>query len=123
MKLTKNFNLLEFQSKDGAKMPSNVFENIIELAKNLQVIRDAAKCPLHINSAYRSPAHNKRIGGVSNSKHTFGLAADLTSRNHKPKQLYKLIEGLINDGKIRQGGLGLYRSFVHYDIRGTRARW
>ena len=123
MKLTKNFNLIEFQSKDGAKMPPEVLNNIIELAQNLQVIRNEAKCPLHINSAYRSPAHNERIGGVKNSKHTLGLASDLTSRNHKPKQLYKLIECLINDGKIRQGGLSSYPSFVHYDIRGVKARW
>ncbi len=123
MKITENFSLNEFNSKDGTKMPADVKENIKQLAVNLQVIRDNAKCAIHINSAYRSPSHNKRIGGVSNSKHIFGLASDLTSRNHTPNELYQLIEELINDGKISEGGLGLYKSFVHYDIRGTKARW
>ena len=123
MKITENFSLNEFNSKDGTKMPADVKENIKQLAVNLQVIRDNAECAIHINSAYRSPSHNKRIGGVSNSKHIFGLASDLTSRNHTPNELYQLIEELINDGKISEGGLGLYKSFVHYDIRGTKARW
>ena len=121
--ITANFSLNEFDSKDGAKMPEEVKKNIKQLAVNLQVIRDAAGCAIHINSAYRSPSHNKRIGGVSNSKHMFGLASDLTSRNHTPEELYQLIDELIDEGRISEGGLGLYKSFVHYDIRGTRARW
>ena len=123
MKLTDNFTLAEFNSKDGAEMPAEVLENVIKLACNIQVIRDKIGCPLHINSAYRSPNHNKAIGGVKNSKHLLGKASDLTSRNHTPKQLYDVIESLIKDGKISEGGLGLYNSFVHYDIRGTKARW
>ena len=123
MKLTDNFSLNEFNSKDGAEMPAEVLENCLKLAVNLQTIRDEAGCAIHINSAYRSPEHNKRIGGVKNSQHTKGTAADLVSRKHTPNQLYDLIENLIERGKISQGGLGLYRSFVHYDIRKTRARW
>lgn len=120
---TKNFNKREFNSKDGARMPASVIPNVRELAKNLQVIRDVIGCPLHINSAYRSPAHNKRIGGVKNSQHLLGKAADIVSRNHSPQQLYAIIEDLINQGKVKEGGLGLYNSFVHYDIRGVKARW
>ena len=123
MKITENFSLREFDSKDGAGMPDAVRKNVIELAKNLQVIRDECECPLHINSAYRSPRHNKRIGGVSNSKHIFGLASDLVSRNHTPFELYNIIESLIERNKISEGALGLYPSFVHYDIRGIKARW
>lgn len=123
MKLTKNFYLNEFNSKDGAKMPADVKANIKQLALNLQVIRNTIGCTLHINSAYRSPSHNKRIGGVKNSQHVKGTASDLVSRNHTPDELYQLIDELIQDGKISEGGLGLYKSFVHYDIRGTRARW
>lgn len=123
MKLTDNFTLAEFNSKDGAEMPADVLENVIELACNIQVIRDKTGCPLHINSAYRSPAHNKAIGGVLNSQHLLGKASDLTSINHTPTQLYDVIESLIKEGKISEGGLGLYKSFVHYDIRGTKSRW
>ena len=66
---------------------------------------------------------NQLIGGVKNSQHTKGTAADLVSRNHTPKKLYKIIEALIEQNKISEGGLSAYPSFVHYDIRGTKARW
>ena len=123
MKLTDNFSLAEFNSKDGSEMPAEVLDNVIKLAENIQIIRNEIGCALHVNSAYRSPAHNKAIGGVKNSQHLLGKASDLTSREHTPYQLYKIIKGLIADGKISKGGLGLYNSFVHYDIRGTNARW
>jgi len=121
--LTKNFNKREFNSKDGKRMPSNVFLNVKELANNLQIIRDCINSPLHINSAYRSPSHNKSIGGAKKSQHLLGKAADITSRDYSPVQLYSIIEGLITQNKIEEGGLGLYNGFVHYDIRKVKARW
>ena len=120
--LTRNFNKREFNSKDGKRMPIDVFLNIQVLAQQLQVIRDTINSPLNINSAYRSPEHNKRIGGVPNSQHLLGNAADITSRDFTPTQLYSIIEGLIEQGKILQGGLGLYNGFVHYDIRGKNPK-
>ena len=122
MRLTENFNLREFRSKDGAETPEEFIPNIAKLAENLQVIRDEIKCPLHINSAYRSPSHNKSIGGVKNSQHLLGKAADLTSRNHSPKELYCIISNLIDTGKVSIKGMGLYKSFVHVDIRADYAR-
>jgi len=123
MKLTKNFNKIEFDSKDGAEMPDKVLENIKKLAKQLQVLRDEIGQSIHINSGYRSPQHNKKVGGVDNSFHLIGKAADITSKNYTPKKLYKVIQKLINEGKIDEGGIGLYNGFVHYDIRGYKARW
>ena len=51
------------------------------------------------------------------------MAADIVMKNVTPLQTYKDIEYLINTGDMLQGGLGLYNSFVHYDIRRTKARW
>jgi uncharacterized protein YcbK (DUF882 family) len=123
MKLTENFNIIEFQSKDGSEMPEHVIHNIKELAENLQVLRDYIGSPIHINSAYRSPAHNAKIGGVKNSFHTKGKAADITVKGYTPRKLARIILKLIGEGKMSQGGLGLYNGFIHYDIRGTKARW
>lgn len=123
MQLTKNFSKREFNSKDGKRMPSEVLDNIKVLAKQIQTIRDAIGAPLHINSAYRSPEHNKRIGGVKNSQHVLGKAADLSSRDISPDNLHAIIKSLIFEGKIINGGLGIYNGFVHYDIRSTPARW
>ncbi len=123
MKLTQHFSLQEFESKDGAEMPREVMENIFKLSDALQVIRNELGNAIHINSAYRSPEHNAAIGGVLRSTHTKGQASDLASRKHTPLQLHAIIEDLIERNKIPEGGLGLYKSFVHYDIRGSKARW
>jgi hypothetical protein len=44
------------------------------------------------------------------------MAADIKVSNSPPLEVYNAIEKLIADGKMKQGGLGLYRSWVHYDI-------
>jgi uncharacterized protein YcbK (DUF882 family) len=121
--ITKNFAWDEFQSNDGSVMPNDVAENIKELAENLQVIRDYIKKPIKINSAYRSPDWNRQVGGVSDSQHVKGKASDIVISGLSSTQVVKIIEDLIASGKIKQGGVGLYPNFVHYDIRGTKARW
>jgi uncharacterized protein YcbK (DUF882 family) len=51
------------------------------------------------------------------------MAGDLTTKSKTPKQLAAIIEKLIAEKKMKQGGLGIYPGFVHYDVRGTKARW
>ena len=121
--LTKNFHIDEFRSKDGAIFPDDVKTNLLELAKNLQIIRDYIDEPITITSGYRSPEHNLKVGGVKNSQHLKGKAADIITSTYSPFALAEMIEYLIEQGKIKQGGIGIYNSFVHYDIRGTKARW
>jgi uncharacterized protein YcbK (DUF882 family) len=123
MKLTANFSKIEFNSRDGAVMPDEVLRNVKELAENLQKVRDFLAEPLHINSGYRSPSHNRAIGGVSSSQHLLGKAADITTKNYTAKDLSLVFERMINNGELKEGGVGLYNGFVHYDIRATRARW
>tara|TARA_R110000851_G_scaffold320963_1_gene486092 strand:- start:309 stop:710 length:402 start_codon:yes stop_codon:yes gene_type:complete len=123
IQLTNNFNKIEFESKDGSEMPNWVLVNIKELAKDLQVIRDYIKTPIHINSAYRSPSHNKKIGGKKNSYHIKGMAADITVKGYTPRKLARVILKLIKAGKLEDGGLGLYNGFIHWDIRGRKGRW
>jgi len=123
MKLSKNFSKSEFECNCGCKMPSDVFENVKELAKNLQVIRDAVGKPLHLTNAYRCKEHNKKVGGSKNSQHILGKAGDIKSIFITPRSLFKKIEGMIDKSLISEGGLGKYKTFTHYDIRGTKARW
>ena len=94
-KITTNFSLEEFNCKDGSAMPNDVMINIIKLAKNLQVLRDAIGKTITINSAYRSPDYNKKIGGVKDSQHLKGNASDITVKGMTPKEVAKIIEGLI----------------------------
>lgn len=123
MRFTRNFYKSEFDSKDGSIMPFHIEERVKEVAKNLQVLRDYIDAPLNINSGYRSPDHNLEIGGVYNSYHVKGMAADITSKNYSPKRLYRIINKLIKKGLMTEGGIGIYNGFIHYDIRGYRARW
>ena len=122
MKLTNNFNLNEF-NKHNFPLTETILRNIQELAKNLQVLRDEVKKPIKITSGFRDPSFNKKIGGASQSRHITGEAADLKIEGYTPKQVAGIIEKLIASGKMKQGGLGIYSTWIHYDVRGTKARW
>jgi len=122
-KLTENFSLQEFMCNDGSDVPNEYLPNVIVLANNLQVLRDFIKKPITINSAYRSPKYNAKVGGAKNSQHLVAKAADLRVEGLTPKELANAIESLIKAGKMHQGGIGIYPTFTHYDIRGTKARW
>ena len=123
MKLTTNFNLSEFACKDGTPVPDLFLPNITELANNLQVLRDVLGKPIYINSAYRTVEHNQKVGGSPKSQHLIAKAADIRTSSLRPKEISDVIEGLIKEGKMKQGGIGIYNTFVHYDIRGKKARW
>jgi uncharacterized protein YcbK (DUF882 family) len=123
MKLSTNFSLSEFASADGTDPSGEVLKNLTELAKNLEVLRKHLGQSIRITSGFRSKEHNKKIGGALNSFHVLGMAADIQVGKMKPEDVAKAIELLIKEGKIKEGGLGIYRTWVHYDIRGTKARW
>lgn len=125
MKITDNFSRKEFDCKDGTNVPKEYMDNLQELCNNLEVLRDYLNSPISITgSGYRTESHNKKVGGVAkNSQHLYAKAADINAKGYTPKRLYEAIETLIGLGRMKQGGLGLYKTFVHYDIRGTKARW
>jgi uncharacterized protein YcbK (DUF882 family) len=124
MKLTENFTRQEFDCKDGTKVPAKFIPNAIKVAQNLEVLRAEIKEPVMITgSGYRTKSHNDKVGGAKNSQHLTASGADINAKNYTPKDLAKVIERLIKEGKMVQGGIGVYKGFVHYDIRGTKARW
>ena len=84
MKKIKHFTLAEFLHSTSAKRlnidntPSfDVVDNLNRLADYLDVIREKFGKPILISSGFRCPALNKAVGGISNSQHQKGLAADL----------------------------------------------
>ena len=121
--MTKNFAKSEFECKCGCEMPKHVEENVKELADNLQIVRDMLGGPIRINSAYRCEAHNKDIGGSPFSQHIQGKAADIVIKDLRPEQVIVALDRMIDAGFIKQGGIGSYQTFTHYDIRGKEARW
>ena len=123
MKLTNNFTKSEFDCKCGCDMPTDVFFNIQKLANQLQYLRDLVDKPIKINSGYRCVKYNKKIGGSVNSQHIQGKASDIVIKGINPDDTADLLEKLISEGDMLQGGLGRYNTFTHYDIRGNKARW
>jgi len=121
--LTTHFHIREFKCKDGSKVPEALEANVRLLATQLQALRDFIAIPITINSAYRTEAYNASVGGSPKSQHKQGKAADLVTAKYTPKQLANIIKKLIKEGKMMQGGVGVYPSFCHYDCRGTEARW
>ena len=120
--MTKNFNIKEFECKCGCKMPEFVKKNVIELAENLQIIRNEVG-RLDLTNAYRCKDHNSDVGGSTSSQHLVGKAADVKSESIKPKEMAQIVNDLMKNEKIKTGGIGIYNTFTHIDIRGVRARW
>ena len=115
--LTKNFSRNEFKCKCG-KCTNNYID--IRLVKGLQALRDLVGKPIIINSATRCKAHNEAVGGVSNSQHVQGRAADIRVEGMTPEALARRAEQI---DVFRDGGIGTYGTFVHVDVRGHRAWW
>lgn len=98
------------------KLPDGVEENLQALVDNvLDPVRERYGKPIKVNSGFRCPIHNRTVGGVPNSQHVKGEAADIipvSSEKIKVKseleRLVKIIEEL---GKFDQ--LIIYPTFVH----------
>jgi hypothetical protein len=122
--LSASFSLSEFGSRDGAQTPVSVIPALRELATQLEVLKRAlGGAALHINSGYRSPNHNRNVGGATNSQHLYGRAADISVSGYSPRQVADKIDELMRAGTMKHGGLGRYNTFTHIDTRGYMARW
>lgn len=124
MKLTEHFDSAEFDCHDGTEVPEKYLKNAKEVAENLEVLRSFLKKPVAITgSGYRTPTYNKKVDGAKFSQHLTSSASDISVEDIEPKEVAGAIEKLIAEKKMKQGGIGIYPTFVHYDIRGTKARW
>jgi hypothetical protein len=92
--------------------------NLIEA---LEQLRTLAGKPVLVHDGYRCPAHNLEVGGVGDSEHIRGTAADVSIPELSLQQMFELalqIPAFLN------GGIGAYDgSFLHLDIRSHPARW
>ena len=109
MQITKNFSLDEFVRSETATKynidntpTQNVINNIVSLCGVLQKIRDRYGKPMHINSGYRCPKLNSKVGGSKTSQHMNGSAADISVGSTKEnKELFDLIVKMANDKEIQ----------------------
>lgn len=123
MYLSKNFKEEEFICKCGKckEVPVHMKENLILLCQQLERIRFYTGAII-INSGVRCAAHNKKVGGVANSQHLYGRAADIRVKNMYIEDLYNRIVELKRQEIIKIGYIQLYKTkkFVHIDIRGIK---
>lgn len=115
VKLSDHFKVREFACKDGTD-PVFVSESLVGI---LEAIRLHFGTPVHINSAYRTPQHNAKEGGVKTSQHTYGLAADIRVDGHTPAEVYAVADSMLGE----HGGVGIYDTFVHVDTRSKKSRF
>ena len=87
-----------------------------EFMRKLVNLRLAAKMPLIINSGYRCPEHNDRVGGASNSPHMEGVAADIRVKGAEARSLVGAAEfcGFTGIGVSQRGDWS--SRFIHVDI-------
>lgn len=93
-----------------------------KLVRTVDEIRHRLGRPIGIvdsgGSGVRCPAHNAEVGGVANSEHLYGRAADLHCSSATPAQLKAVAEAVMG----ATGGIGLYDWGIHVDV-GKYSRW
>ena len=114
-KLSGNFKVSEFACRDG----SDAVLVAPRLVMVLQTIRDHFGAAVTINSGYRTPQYNTKVGGVTNSQHCYGTAADIVVRGQTPAAVAAYARKIMPDW----GGVGIYGSFCHIDVREAKADW
>jgi len=108
-----NFSPAEIASRGDGKL----LINAVALDK-LQALRDRLGKPLIVRSAYRSPEHNRAVGGAKRSKHLIGAAFDIAMENYDP---------VVFEAAAREVGFlgfGFYprSGFMHVDL-GPERQW
>ena len=113
--LSDHFKVNEFACKDGT---DTIFISPA-LVTTLEQIRKHFDVPVTINSGYRTEAYNKKVGGAAYSQHKYGTAADIVVKGVPPAEVAKYAETIL----VGMGGIGIYNSFTHIDVRKIKSRW
>ena len=114
--ITEPFRVYEFACTDGSD-PVFISQTLVELLENIRVHFGR---PVTITSGYRTVSYNASLKNSSKkSQHCNGLAADIKVEGHTPKEVYDYACSLLGD----HGGVGIYNTFVHVDVRAVKSRF
>lgn len=114
-KLSAHFKVSEFACNDGS--------DAILVAPRLVLVLECIRCyfgaAVRITSGYRTPQWNEEQDGAATSQHCYGTAADIVVTGQTPAKVAAFARQLMPDW----GGVGIYNTFTHIDVRETRADW
>lgn len=82
-----------------------------DLLMMLDKAREEAGVPFHINSAYRCPKHNAKVGGVKDSSHLYGMAVDISTMTSRAR--FRVLQAVLKMGAQR---VGVANTFIHVDV-------
>jgi uncharacterized protein YcbK (DUF882 family) len=112
----------ELGCREGTPYPVSFIRDgrVIELVVMFEKIRQHfGSKPIIINSAYRTKAYNKSVGGSPNSQHMFGRALDIQPPKGVNINTFHA-ELLLNAKWMGIRGLGKYKTFCHVDLRDVK---
>lgn len=116
-RLSPHFRVREFHSKHDPSDIVKVDERLLTLLEN---IRNFTGKPVHINSGYRSKEYNATLKNASpRSQHCNGKAADIWIEGVTPSRIAEIAEVYLG----ASGGIGVYHTFTHVDVRTNKSRW
>lgn len=116
----KYFKKSEFACKCGKYCDGYPAEIDMDMVKIADEIRARIGKPISINSGLRCKTHNANVGGVFNSQHLLGKAADLGCPiGCTPAQMASIAETIMGN----TGGIGIYTWGIHIDTRSAKSRW
>jgi uncharacterized protein YcbK (DUF882 family) len=128
-RLSEHFTVEEFDCHNGVKVPRRDYNGLEYLCKQyLEPLRKKFG-PVTVVSGFRTKSYNAGIGGASRSFHVYtehdgnDQAADIKCARGTPTQWRNFLAGIRSRTRGGKGGLGLYRTFVHCDIRDYKADW
>lgn len=114
--ITSHFKVREFACSDGSD-PVFISTKLVEV---LEQIRQHFGQPVTVTSGYRTVSYNAKVSGSSSkSQHCNGLAADIKVNGYSPATVAAYAETLLPG----TGGIGIYNTFVHIDVRKSKSRW
>jgi uncharacterized protein YcbK (DUF882 family) len=119
--LSPHFNRSEFKCRCGKCKQDAVDHGLVVVLERLRVHCEIEReySFITVTSGNRCFEYNMAIGGSENSQHLWSKAADIQVKGWSSEEIYALLDARYPD----TFGIGLYRTWVHIDVRTFKARW
>lgn len=118
----KWFTEKEFKCRCCGELPAEVQGNVKALVANvLDPAREKLGLPITVNSGYRCKKHNAEVGGVAQSQHLLGEAADIAPASFGfqdsgfKEELKRLGRIIVEGANFDQ--LIIYPTFLHVSYK------